>query len=161
RTVLHTWKLKERGIQMFYDDRILSELKRAANSYSGYKGAFASFCAVARAVFQEHPDLGVTVESETDHSVRLGWIDHLLQIDLSIVTNTQPTRGVLKLMEVERDGERETKKELARIYIDELGNAWNNPAERTSMENIKMPDGATGVLLKWLRLFLHSEPFSL
>ena len=146
---------------MFYDERILSELRRASNAYSGYKEAFASFCAVARAVFQEQPDLGVTVESETDHSIRLGWIDHLLQIDLSIVTNTQLIRGVLKLMEIVRDGERETRKELARIYIDDLGNALNNPAERTSMENIKMPDGATGVLLKWLRLFLHSEAFSL
>lgn len=144
---------------MFYEDRLLSELKGISRYYSECKESFASFCAVARALFQQHPDLGVAIESETDHSIRFVWIDHPLQIDLSMIANAQLIRGVVKLMAVERDGERETKKELARIYIDHLGNAWNNPAERTSFENIKMQEGATGVLFKWMRLFLTTDDF--
>lgn len=142
------------------EERILQELKRSSDAYSAYKQSFVQFCTAACAVLANEPDLRATVECQTDHSIRLSWIDHLVQIDLSMVMSSGQPKGVLRFVEIERDGEREMKKELARIYFDHLGNASNNPSEWMSLENIRMSDGATSVLLRWLHQFLNSERFS-
>jgi len=146
---------------VFYNDEMLNRLKRTRRAYVGYKGAFTSFRALLRVFLQEHLDLGVTIESETDHSVRLVCLDQTLDIALSMVASTQPLRGVIKLNAVDRSGEREKKIELTRIYIDDLGNAWNSLKEDFSLENITMRDGAIALILKWLCLFLDSDEFKL
>jgi hypothetical protein len=77
---------------MFDEEQHLSDLKRTAQGYSGHKEGFAVFCSVMRAFLQRHADLGVAIESGTDRSIRLLYLDSPLEISLSIVANPQQLR---------------------------------------------------------------------
>jgi hypothetical protein len=133
---------------------------RAAHVYAACKTAFTSFRSSLEAFIKKNSDLGIKIESETEYSVRLTYLDRPLEIALSII-NAEPVRGVLKVSMFDQSGEREKKVELTRIYIDDLGNAWGRFDERRCVGNITMQGDGPALLLEWLKLFLQSQEFSI
>lgn len=139
---------------MGYDDaELLIRLKSAVATYAQLKKLFSALSAALQRLVNQEPDLGLVIEQSTDRSIRFRYLDRPAEMVLSMIAQ-QSSRGLVSLVAIKPDTEPEVRQEIARLFIDSLGNAKEQLNAKTSDLNIQ--SDPTTVCLRWLVRLLKS-----